>query len=58
MDHQHGSQPAPDARSADGHAADAYGEGTPRHSWWWMVACCAPMVLVALALLLGVFGVR
>ncbi len=26
------------------------------HSMWWMVACCAPMVLIALAILLGVFG--
>lgn len=28
------------------------------HSMWWMVACCAPMVLIALAILLGVFGSR
>lgn len=25
---------------------------------WWMVACCAPMVLLALAIFLGVFGAR
>ncbi len=28
------------------------------HSMWWMVACCAPMVVIALALLLGAFGSR
>jgi hypothetical protein len=28
------------------------------HSMWWMVACCAPMVIVALALVLGLFGTR
>jgi hypothetical protein len=28
------------------------------HSMWWMVVCCAPMVLVALAIILGVFGPR
>jgi hypothetical protein len=26
------------------------------HSMWWMVACCTPMVLIALAILLGLFG--
>ena len=30
----------------------------PSHSMWWMVACCAPMVVIALAILLGVFGSR
>ena len=37
------------------------GEGEqpqPSHSMLWMVACCALMVLIALALLLGVFGSR
>ena len=28
------------------------------HSMWWMVACCAPMALIALANLLGLFGTR
>ena len=28
------------------------------HSMWWMVACCAPMALIALAILLGLFGTR
>lgn len=28
----------------------------PGHSLWWMVVCCAPMVLLVLAILLGVFG--
>ena len=37
------------------------GEGEqpqPSHSMLGMVACCVPMVLIALALLLGVFGSR
>ena len=34
------------------------GESQPSHSMWWMVVCCAPMVLIALAILLGVFGSR
>ena len=33
-------------------------EGGHSHSMWWMVACCAPMVLIALAILLGVLGPR
>jgi hypothetical protein len=39
---------------------DAHHDGPDArgHSMWWMVVCCAPMVLVALAALLGVFGPR
>lgn len=33
-------------------------EGGHHHSMWWMVVCCAPMVLLAVAILLGVFGPR
>ncbi|MBI3749655.1 MAG: hypothetical protein HY262_12545 [Chloroflexi bacterium] len=36
-------------------AVDEDGRPAPSHSMWWMVACCAPMVVLALALLLGVF---
>ena len=34
------------------------GDGEPHgsHSMWWMIACCAPMVAVAVAVVLGVFG--
>ena len=42
----------------DGPRSDEASEPEPSHSMWWMVACCAPMVLIALALLLGVFGPR
>lgn len=28
------------------------------HSLWWMVACCAPMALLAVAILLSVLGSR
>lgn len=45
-----------DPRGHDhGDAADASPEGSG-HSMWWMVACCAPMLLIAVALLLGLFG--
>ncbi len=47
--------------SASGEAAagsERGGQAQPAHahSVWWMVACCAPMLLIALAILLGVFG--
>jgi hypothetical protein len=58
--HDHG--PVPDSRLTSGgpvgpqrgSAAETHGS----HSMWWMVVCCAPMVLIALAILLGVFGSR
>jgi len=54
---EHGARSA--NRDPHGHppdsAADAPAEGSG-HSMWWMVACCAPMVLIAVALLLGLFG--
>ena len=49
------SQPHHGSQSTVG--SDA-AEGRPGHSMWWMVACCVPMVLIAAALLLGVFGAR
>jgi hypothetical protein len=49
--HDHNAIPA-------GSPSDEDAQPAPSHSMWWMVACCAPMVLIALALLLGVFGPR
>jgi len=54
---EHGARSAnrdPHGHPPDG-AADAPAEESG-HSMWWMVACCAPMVLIAVALLLGLFG--
>lgn len=45
-------------RQADSPPSDQSGEARTRRSIWWMVACCAPMVLLAIAILLGVFGPR
>ena len=60
MTHDHG--PIPSDRAGTG-ATDAPAAGDEvlpghGHSMWLMVACCAPMVLLALAILLGVFGPR
>jgi len=57
MTHDHGPQPQALPR-ADAPAADDQAKSQHGHSMWWMVACCAPMVLLALAILLGVFGPR
>lgn len=60
MTHQHGTAQSPRTGSgpdADG-MPDAAGQPETGHSMWWMVACCAPMVLLTLAILLGVFGPR
>lgn len=60
MTHDHGPIPSPRPGTAAGDAP-APGDKVQRghgHSMWWMVACCAPMVLLALAILLGVFGPR
>ena len=57
--HDHGPRPSLATPSGTDPATAADGSETqPGHSMWWMVACCAPMVLIALALLLGVFGAR
>lgn len=58
----HDHNPNPQSRLATGAAAgrqpaDAV-EHQGSHSMWWMVACCAPMVLIALAILLGLLGAR
>lgn len=37
---------------------DGHEQHQGSHSMLWMVACCAPMVLLAVAILLGVFGPR
>ena len=55
--HDHGSTPSPATPSGTDPPNAANGsEAQAGHSMWWMVACCAPMVLIALALALGVFG--
>ena len=57
-DHNRVSASRPPTAGADElpQADDAQADRS--HSMWWMVACCAPMVLIALAILLGVFGPR
>jgi hypothetical protein len=58
----HNHKPVPESGppigGPDGPQPDNAGQPQPSHSMWWMVACCAPMVLIALAILLGVFGPR
>lgn len=58
--HDHPARPsttAPQDEAAP--TADARSTGASHgHSMWAMVACCAPMVLIAVALLLGLFGTR
>jgi hypothetical protein len=58
----HNHRPAPESRSATGTSVDRRPDDTRQpqrsHSMWWMVACCAPMILIALAIVLGVFGSR
>lgn len=59
----HDHRPAPEPNLATGEREGTPPDSTgqphaPSHSMWWMVACCAPMLLVVLALLLGVFGPR
>ena len=58
--HDHGSVRAarPETATPVEPAAHQDEQSAPSHSMWWMVACCAPMVLLALAILLGVFGSR
>ncbi len=58
--HDHSSEPASRVQ-ADGRVGQPHEDtkqAQPAHSMLWMVACCAPMVLVALAIVLGVFGPR
>jgi hypothetical protein len=56
--HSPASESRPATGGPDGPQSDDAGGPQPSHSMWWMVACCAPMVLIALAILLGVFGSR
>lgn len=58
--HDHGARPSsrPTPLGPDPKTAAGGSEAQPGHSMWWMVACCAPMVVIALALLLGVFATR
>lgn len=60
MTHDHGliqSQRSVSTAGATSQPGDHEEPGTG-HSMWWMVACCAPMVLLVLAIFLGVFGSR
>lgn len=58
----HNHNPVLHSRPATGELEDpVIGAGEQpqaSHSMWWMVVCCAPMVPLALAILLGVFGPR
>lgn len=57
----HDQNPPPESGPAigvDGPESDNAGKPPSSHAMWPMVACCAPMVLIALAILLGVFGPR
>lgn len=56
--HEHGLGPSQATPGTDPATAAEGAEARPGHSMWWMAACCAPMVLIALALLLGAFGAR
>ena len=60
MTRDHGTIPSPRPGTVAGDAPALGDRAQPQHghSMWWMVACCAPMVLLALAIVLGVFGPR
>lgn len=57
-DHTPTSQSQPATGAAAGPQPGDAEQPQASHSMWWMVACCAPMVLIALAVLLGLFGTR
>lgn len=58
--HDHNAIPVapPKTAAPAGSLSNEDAQPAPSHSMWWMVACCALMVLIALALLLGLFGPR
>ena len=58
--HEHDRAPAqlPSGDKADREAPAHEPPAGHGHSMWWMVVCCAPMVLIVLAILFGVFGPR
>lgn len=60
MTHDHDAirSSRPETAAGDARAPDDNGQPEHGHSMWWMVVCCAPMILLALAILLGVFGPR
>lgn len=57
-DHRPSRSAQPGTATPDGPAPDDEAQPGHGHSMWLMVACCAPMVLLALAILLGIFGPR
>jgi hypothetical protein len=58
--HEHSAVPAAVPRTDAPAGSDQDDDAPPAHahSMLWMVACCAPMILIALAIALGVFGPR
>ena len=50
--------PLPTADGSDREAPADEARARHAHSMLWMVVCCAPMVLIVLAILFGVFGPR
>ncbi len=57
-DHDPAQESRPGAGRPDRPETDEGGQPQASHSMWWMVACCAPMVLIGLPILLGLFGPR
>lgn len=55
--HDHGPGPSTEPSTAQRRQpvppSDHGAQHEGSHSMWWMLVCCAPMVLIALALILG-----
>ncbi len=60
MSHDHGPNQSQRRAPIAGPTSQPRDHEVPQadHSMWWMVACCAPMVLLALAFVLAVLGSR
>lgn len=58
MTHDHSQVQRERSTAGRNPADEEAAESGAGHSMWWMVACCAPMVLLVLAILLGLFGPR
>jgi hypothetical protein len=57
-DHDPGraARPGPGQRQQPLPQSDHGAQHEKSHSMWWMLVCCAPMVLIALALALGLLS--
>jgi hypothetical protein len=55
--HDHRTEPA-NLTATPQLAPNEGGQPTASHSMWLMALCCVPMVLIAIALLVGAFGAR